>query len=166
MKRIHSDESIKNAVTYPVIMIFMLLLSCSSCLRRYAYFESVYEQLGARLSPVSIAATRLGAYSAGGSYCRGSSGRGGFRYLAHGKRRQKIQAAQRMMDRFKRKSRIALAVANRRFTSVLALTLHSGLELEKGHGAGSRTGGKSCGRGKDPRPAERNWRQEPIITAP
>lgn len=37
-----------------------------------------------------------------------------------------------MMDRFKRKSRIALAVANRRFTSVLALTLHSGLELEKG----------------------------------
>ena len=45
---------------------------------------------------------------------------------------KKIGAVEHVADRFKRKSRIALAVANRRFTSVLALTLHSGLELEKG----------------------------------
>ncbi|MCA5011294.1 type II secretion system F family protein, partial [Clostridioides difficile] len=32
----------------------------------------------------------------------------------------------------KKRSRMALAISNRRFTAVLALTLHSGLELEKG----------------------------------
>ena len=96
-------------------------------------FESVYEQLGARLSPVSMAATRLGGMFSGVALAAGVLlavvagiiwllGRGG----------KKIGAVEHVADRFKRKSRIALAVANRRFTSVLALTLHSGLELEKG----------------------------------
>ncbi len=39
---------------------------------------------------------------------------------------------ERFLDAVKRKSRIALAIAGRRFTSVMALTLKSGLELEKG----------------------------------
>ena len=36
------------------------------------------------------------------------------------------------MNFVKGRSKIALAVANRRFTAVLALTLKSGMELEKG----------------------------------
>ena len=42
----------------------------------------------------------------------------------------------------KRRSRIARAVALRRFTSVLALTLKSGLELEKEYGVSQRAGWK------------------------
>jgi len=118
-------KSIKNAVTYPIIMIFMLLVVLFVLFTKVMpIFESVYEQLGARLSPVSMAATRLGGMFSGVALAAGVLllGRGG----------KKIGAVEHVADRFKRKSRIALAVANRRFTSVLALTLHSGLELEKG----------------------------------
>ena len=119
-------KSIKNAVTYPIIMIFMLLVVLFVLFTKVMpIFESVYEQLGARLSPVSMAATRLGGMFSGVAVVAGIIwllGRGG----------KKIGAVEHVADRFKRKSRIALAVANRRFTSVLALTLHSGLELEKG----------------------------------
>ncbi len=127
-------KSIKNAVTYPVIMIFMLLVVLFVLFTKVMpIFESVYEQLGARLSPVSIAATRLGGIFSGVALIAGVLlAAAAFVIWLMGRGGKKIQAAQRMMDRFKRKSRIALAVANRRFTSVLALTLHSGLELEKG----------------------------------
>lgn len=59
-------KSIKNAVTYPVIMIFMLLVVLFVLFTKVMpIFESVYEQLGARLSPVSMAATRLGGIFSG-----------------------------------------------------------------------------------------------------
>lgn len=127
-------KSIKNAVTYPVIMIFMLLVVLFVLFTKVMpIFESVYEQLGARLSPVSMAATRLGGIFSGVALIAGILlAAAAFVIWLMGRGGKKIQAAQHMMDRFKRKSRIALAVANRRFTSVLALTLHSGLELEKG----------------------------------
>ena len=59
-------KSIKNAVTYPIIMIFMLLVVLFVLFTKVMpIFESVYEQLGARLSPVSMAATRLGGMFSG-----------------------------------------------------------------------------------------------------
>ena len=76
-------------------------------------------RLGGMFSGVALAAGVLLAVVAGIIWLLGRGGK-------------KIGAVEHVADRFKRKSRIALAVANRRFTSVLALTLHSGLELEKG----------------------------------
>ncbi len=127
-------KNIKNAVTYPIIMIFMLLVVLFVLFTKVMpIFENVYEQLGARLSPVSLTATRLGGIFSGIALAAGVVlavvaaivwilGRNGKKFLP----------VERLAVAVKRKSRIALAIANRRFTSVLALTLHSGLELEKG----------------------------------
>lgn len=127
-------RSIKNALTYPVIMIFMLLTVLFVLFTRVMpVFEGVYEQLGAQLSPVSRSAVRLGgifsgvalalsfllALAAGAVYVASLFG-------------HKFYIVERMVDSVKRRSKVALAVANRRFTAVLALTLKSGMELEKG----------------------------------
>lgn len=58
-------KSIKNAVTYPVIMIFMLLVVLFVLFTKVMpIFESVYEQLGARLSLYPWRRRDWGAYSA------------------------------------------------------------------------------------------------------
>lgn len=127
-------KSIKNAVTYPIIMVFMLLVVLFVLFTKVMpIFENVYEQLGARLSPVSMAATRLGGIFSGAALLVGIllAAAAGAVWLL-GKGGKKVEAVKWLAERIKRKSRIALAVANRRFTSVLALTLHCGLELEKG----------------------------------
>ena len=96
-------------------------------------FEDVYEQLGAQLSPVASTAIRFGGVCSGVALAAGAVlllvcaavwalTRMGKRFLF----------LERLVSWGKKRSRIALAVANRRFTSVLALTLRSGLELEKG----------------------------------
>lgn len=127
-------QSIKNALTYPVIMIFMLLTVLFVLFTKVMpVFEGVYEQLGAQLSPVSQSAIRLGGIFsgvalavsfllvmlAGGVYVASLFG-------------HTFNLVGKMIDYVKRRSKVALAVANRRFTAVLALTLKSGMELEKG----------------------------------
>jgi type IV pilus assembly protein PilC len=127
-------KSIRNAVTYPIIMIFMLLVVLLVLFTRVMpIFENVYQQLGAEMSPVSLAATKLG-----GVFCAVSLVLGILLAFAAalvwllGRKGKKLLIAERLIQWIKRRSRMALAISNRRFTSVLALTLHSGLELEKG----------------------------------
>uniref|UniRef100_UPI000AE84DDF type II secretion system F family protein n=1 Tax=Clostridium sp. NkU-1 TaxID=1095009 RepID=UPI000AE84DDF len=127
-------KSIRNAVTYPIIMIFMLLVVLLVLFTRVMpIFENVYQQLGAEMSPVSLAATRLG-----GVFCGVSLALSVLLALAAalvwllGRKGKKFLVAERLIQWLKRRSRMALAISNRRFTAVLALTLHSGLELEKG----------------------------------
>lgn len=126
--------SIRNAVTYPVIMVFMLLVVLLVLFTRVMpVFENVYEQLGARMSPASTAAASMGAF-----FCQAALILGAVLILAvgavwlAGKKGIRIAAAEKMKNKTKRKSLIAQASAKRRFTSVLALTLHCGLDLEKG----------------------------------
>lgn len=93
-------KAVKNAATYPAMMILMLLVVLFVLFTKVMpVFSRVYEQLGASLPPAAAAAIRLGGILSGAAV--------------------------------KNRSRIARAVALRRFTSVLALTLKSGLELEK-----------------------------------
>jgi type IV pilus assembly protein PilC len=127
-------KNIKNAVTYPFMMIFMLLVFLFVLFTKVMpIFENVYEQLGAEMSPVFLVATKLGSV-----FCVLALIVGIFLTLAAlvywllGKQGKQIQIAEHLMKWVKRRSRIALAVANRRFSSVLALTLHSGLDLSKG----------------------------------
>ena len=127
-------RSIKNALTYPIIMVFMLLAVLFVLfVQVMPVFEDVYEQLGAQLSPVASTAIRFGGVFSGVALAAGAVlllvcaavwalTRMGKRFLF----------LERLVSWGKKRSRIALAVANRRFTSVLALTLRSGLELEKG----------------------------------
>lgn len=127
-------KNIRSAVTYPVIMIFMLLVVLFVLFTKVMpIFEKVYEQLGAAMSPVSVAATRLG-----GIFCGAALALGILLALAAcftwllSKKGKRFFFVERLILWVKRRSRIALATANRRFTSVLALTLHSGLDLDKG----------------------------------
>lgn len=127
-------RSIKNALTYPVIMIFMLLTVLFVLFTKVMpVFEGVYEQLGAQLSPVSQSAIRLGGIFSGTSLVVSLfvALLAGVVYVASllGHR---FYIVERMVNYVKRRSKVALAVANRRFTAVLALTLKSGMELEKG----------------------------------
>lgn len=127
-------KNIKNAVTYPIIMIVMLLVVLLVLFTKVMpIFEKVYEQLGAAMSPVSLAATRLGGIFCGTALFIGVilAVVSGFIWVL-AKQGKKVLFVERLILWIKKRSRIALSVANRRFTSVLALTLHSGLALEKG----------------------------------
>lgn len=133
-KEHHMMRNLKNALTYPVIMIFMLLVVLFVLFTKVMpIFEDVYAQLGAQISPISQAAIRLGGAFSGVALVVSLVVAlvVGAIYVASlfGKR---IHIVERMIDAVKRRSKIALSVANRRFTAVLALTLRSGMELEKG----------------------------------
>lgn len=127
-------RSIKNALTYPAIMIVMLLTVLFVLFTRVMpVFEGVYGQLGAQLSPVSQSAIRLGGIFSGvalAATCLLLLLAGAV-YVASLFGHQ-FHIVDRMTDYVKRRSKVALAVANRRFTAVLALTLKCGMELEKG----------------------------------
>lgn len=127
-------RSVKNALTYPVIMIFMLLTVLFVLFTKVMpVFEGVYAQLGAQLSPVSLSAIRLGGLFSGAALALFLAAAVVALILYVASRFGKsFHLMERFLDAVKRKSRIALAIAGRRFTSVLALTLKSGLELEKG----------------------------------
>ena len=127
-------RNIKNAITYPVMMVFMLLVVLVVLFTRVMpVFENVYEQLGAQISPVAQSAISLG-----GAFSIGALAVSGIAVFClaviwiFAKFGKTFHAVERMKDWMKRRNRIALSVANRRFTSVLALTLKSGMELEKG----------------------------------
>lgn len=127
-------RNLKNALTYPMIMVVMLLVVLFVLFTRVMpIFENVYEQLGASLSAVSHTAINLGGIFSGAAlaavallvvavviiYVLSLFGK-------------KMDIVERGINWVNRRSKIALAIANRRFTAVLALTLHSGMELEKG----------------------------------
>lgn len=126
--------NIRNALTYPLIMVFMLLVVLFVLFTKVMpVFEHIFEQLGAQISPVSKAAIRLGgAFSCvalavsiilvlvtGCVYILSRTGK-------------KIMFAEKLANQCKRRSKVAMSVAKRRFTAIIALTLRSGLELEKG----------------------------------
>ena len=127
-------KNMKNAITYPAMMIGMLLIVLFVLFTKVMpVFEKVYKQLGAEMPPVSIAATRLG-----GAFCMISLvivlllGIAAFFVWLFGRRGKKVLFVERIFEQLKRRSKIARSVANRRFTAVLSLTLKSGLDLEKG----------------------------------
>ncbi len=57
-------KAVKNAVTYPAMMILMLLVVLFVLfVKVMPIFSKVYEQLGAEMSPVAQSAIRLGVHS-------------------------------------------------------------------------------------------------------
>ncbi|MBS5282906.1 MAG: type II secretion system F family protein [Clostridiales bacterium] len=127
-------KAIKNAVTYPVMMVVMLLVVLFVLFSKVMpVFNKVYEQLGAQMSPVALSAIRMGGIFSGGALVMalilGLLAAGLWAASRMGK---KLALVEKGVSWIKSRSRIALAVANRRFTAVLALTLKSGMELEKG----------------------------------
>ena len=127
-------RNLKNALTYPLIMVVMLLVVLFVLFTKVMpIFENVYEQLGASLSAVSHTAINLGGIFSGAALVAVAvlivAVTVIYVFSLFGK---KLDIVERGIDWVKRRSKIAHAVANRRFTAVLALTLHSGMDLEKG----------------------------------
>ena len=59
-------KNIRNAITYPVMMVGMLLIVLFVLFTRVMpVFEQVYAQLGVQMSPLSQAASRLGGFLSG-----------------------------------------------------------------------------------------------------
>ena len=127
-------QNIRNAITYPVMMVVMLLVVLFVLFTKVMpVFEEVYAQLGVQMSPVSRAASRFGGIFSGAALvlfvlivllvlaAAVASGTG-----------HSMRWAEKLKEWFKSNDKTALAVAGRRFTAVLALTLQSGMELEKG----------------------------------
>ena len=130
-KEYYMMKNIRNAITYPVMMVGMLLIVLFVLFTRVMpVFEQVYAQLGVQTSPLSQAASRLGGILSGAALvvfalavliAAIAAGVG-----------KELTIAHKLMERLKRNSKTALAAAGRRFTAVLALTIRSGMELDKG----------------------------------
>ena len=126
--------NVKNALTYPIMMVVMLLVVLFVLFSKVMpVFDQVYEQLGAKMSPAARSAIRLGGLFSGAALIAAAViALAVFGIWAASRFGHRISLVDKMVNYVKCDSRIALAIANRRFTSVLALTLKSGMEFEKG----------------------------------
>lgn len=126
--------NVKNALTYPIMMVVMLLVVLFVLFSKVMpVFDQVYEQLGAKMSPAARSAIRLGGLFSGAALIAAAViALAVFGIWAASRFGHRISLVDKMVNYVKCHSRIALAIANRRFTSVLALTLKSGMEFEKG----------------------------------
>ena len=114
-------KTVKNAVTYPAMMIFMLLVVLFVLfVKVMPIFSKVYEQLGAEMSPVAQSAIRLGGIFSGVALVLVA-------LIAVVVAGMSIAAKMGIHVNF-----IQNVIRQRRFTAVLSLTLRSGLEFEKG----------------------------------
>ncbi len=127
-------KNIRNTITYPVMMATMLLVVLFVLFTKVMpVFEQVYAQLGVQLSPVSVAASRFGGIFSGAALALFALAAliAAIAAVASGAGHS-FAWVEKLKDMVKRKNKTMLAVAGRRFTSVLSLTLRSGMELEKG----------------------------------
>lgn len=127
-------RNIKNALTYPVIMVFMLFAVLFVLfVKVMPVFENVYEQLGAQISPAASSAIRMGGYFSGivlvAGTVLGVIITGLYVFSSFG---IKLEAAEKAVRFVKGRSKISAAVAKYRLCSVMALAIKCGLELEKG----------------------------------
>lgn len=127
-------QTIKNAVTYPLIMVLMLMVVLFVLLTKVMpIFEEVYKQLGAQLSPITKSAVQVGTILSGAAI--GAivllvlvtigmvvSSRKGYKQLW----------TERLLQNLKEKSSIAITLAKRRIAAVLAISIKSGLEIDTG----------------------------------
>lgn len=126
--------NIKNALTYPVLMVVMLLVVLYVLFSRVMpVFDQVYEQLGASMPPAARSAIRLGGAFSGGALIAAAVLALAVAWIWLASRvGRRLPFVERLAAFVKCHSSIALSAANRRFCAVLALTLKSGMELEKG----------------------------------
>ena len=126
-------KTIRNAVTYPLVMVFMLLTVLFILLTRVMpIFEGVYQQLGTQLSPITKTAVQLGTVVTGflmGLILLLAIAVGVFYWISG--RKDSAGFAERILSFLKEKNRISSLLAKRRFSSILANVLSAGLDPEK-----------------------------------
>ncbi|MHC1724018.1 MAG: type II secretion system F family protein [Aminipila sp.] len=127
-------QTIRNAVTYPLIMVSMLMVVLFVLLTKVMpIFEEVYKQLGAQLSPITKTAVHIGTFLSGAAIVAIvflvliSVG-----IVISSKRGHKRLWTEHLLENIKEKSSIAITLAKRRIAAVLAISIKSGLEINEG----------------------------------
>lgn len=126
-------KNIRNAITYPIMMVVMLLVVLYVLFTRVIpVFEEVYAQLGVQMSLASLTAVRIGGMLSGVAALSVVLAVLATAAVAAVGAGHSLGWVKKIKEYFKGKSKTALTVAGRRFCAVLALTLQSGMELERG----------------------------------
>jgi len=127
-------KAIKNALTYPVIMIFMLVVVCFVLLVKVMpIFENIYEQMGTQLPQAAKTAIEVGGIVTGAVIIVILAMAAAA--IINGllmKKGVEVQWTKGILDRIKSRNKIALAIAKRRFTAVMSLAIRSGMDMKRG----------------------------------
>ncbi len=127
-------KAIRNALTYPVIMIFMLVVVCFVLLVKVMpIFENIYEQMGTQLPQAAKTAVEVGGIVTGAAIVVIIIM--AIAALVIGlmmKRGHDIQWTKGILEKIKSRNKIATATAKRRFAAVMSLVIKSGMDLKKG----------------------------------
>lgn len=130
-KEYYLAENLRKAITYPAMMILMLIIILFVLFTRVMpVFSGVYEQLGTSIPPAAAAAIRLGGVLSGAALIIAA-----VLIIAasviwlFGKRGIRSSVAVSLLEKIKSHSGIARSAANRRFCSVMAMALQCGVNL-------------------------------------
>ena len=127
-------ESLRRALTYPAMMVFMLLVILFILFTRIMpIFSGVYEQLGAAIPPVAQAAIRIGGILSGVALAVIVVLAAAIvivRLLSSSGKQPAFATA--VMNFISSHSNISRMSALRRFCSTISVTLRCGLRLEEG----------------------------------
>lgn len=130
-KEYHLAEDLRKAVTYPIMMVVMLLLILFVLFTKVMpIFSGVYEQLGAAIPPIAAAAIRLGGIGSGIALfvlllLLASA------LLLRLTGKDDSGFSMRLFEKIKSRSVLAEAAAKRRFCNVMAIALQCGMKLEE-----------------------------------
>lgn len=127
-------ENLRRALTYPSMMIFMLLIILFVLFTKVMpVFTGVYEQLGASIPPAAQTAVRIGGILSGA--CLAVTVLLAVIFLllgAAGKAGKQPAFAGNILQKLKSRSKISRMAAIRRFCGTMAVTLRCGLRMEEG----------------------------------
>ena len=132
-KEYYLAENLRKAVTYPAMMIFMLLIILFILFTKVMpVFSGVYEQLGTSVPQAAAAAIRFGGILSGAALAAAVLLLAAAAILwMMGKSGTQSKLAASFLEEVKSRSSIASAAANRRFCSVIAMALQCGVKLDE-----------------------------------
>ena len=135
-KEYYLAENLRKAVTYPAMMILMLIIILFVLFTRVMpVFSGVYEQLGTSIPPAAAAAIRLGGILSGAALVLAAILIASALILwLSGKRGVQSTLALSLLEKIKARSVIARAAADRRFCNVMAMSLQCGVNLPDAFG--------------------------------
>ena len=130
-KEYYLAENLRKAVTYPAMMILMLIIILFVLFTRVMpVFSGVYEQLGTSIPPAAAAAIRLGGFLSGAALALAAVLVAASCILwLLGKKGVQSSLALSLLEKIKARSIIARAAASRRFCNVMAMALQCGVNL-------------------------------------
>lgn len=133
-KEARQAEMLKNAITYPAMLVVMLLVVLYVLFSRVMpVFKEVYNQLGSSLSPITVTAMDFGKTASLVALIAVLVLLVLFVvFYTLAKRGIRPGFVDWIMQTVWKRSKTSQSIAKRRFASVLALTLKSGLPMDQG----------------------------------